>query len=97
MNAKFIRYIGKYAFQDCVNFKTLDFTGKEPDDKEIPVLASPYAFSLSDPSPVYKPGIEPEFQFINDDFEILVPGRLYDKWINSPNWTALKDHIRGVN
>lgn len=97
MNAKFIRYIGKYAFQDCINFKTLDFTEKEPDDDEIPVLASPYAFSLSDPGPVYKPGIEPEFHFINDNFEILVPMRLYDKWIKSPNWTALKDHIRGVN
>jgi hypothetical protein len=37
-----------------------------------------------------------EKQFINKTFKILIPIKLYDKWINSPNWSLLKEYIEGV-
>lgn len=61
----------------------LDFSGKK--DQYIPVLASPKAFMLEDGS-----------DFVNDTFVIKVPSRLYDRWIQDTNWSALKNHIIGV-
>ena len=60
LNIPFVRYIGKYAFQDCLKLKTIDFSNKT--DSDIPVLASPLAFMKSD-----------ETSLVNDYFKILVP------------------------
>lgn len=79
----FVRYIGKKTFTDCFNLEVLNFSSKS--DDEIPVLASTTAFMTSD-----------EKQFINKTFKILIPIKLYDKWINSPNWSLLKEYIEGV-
>ena len=79
----YVRYIGKYAFQDCTKLKCVDFSHKT--DDFIPVLASPEAFMLSDGS-----------GFVNGTFKIKVPSRLYAEWVKAPNWTAVKDHIEGV-
>ena len=39
LDIPYVKYIGRYAFRDCVNLNELDFSAKE--DDEIPVLASP--------------------------------------------------------
>jgi hypothetical protein len=75
-----VRYIGKYAFQNCTNLKLLDFSGKK--DDFIPILASPTAFMMSD-----------QKTFVNDSFYIKVPKRLLNEWRNAPNWSALTNHI----
>ena len=46
LDVRYVRHIGKYAFQDCINLKTLDFSGKT--DDYIPILDSPYAFMMQD-------------------------------------------------
>ena len=85
LNCKYVRYIGRFAFQDCENLQTLDFSEISPESTSIPVLASPEAFMKDDRK-----------TFINNSFEILVPNRLYDKWKSSTNWVALKKYIKGI-
>ena len=80
-----VRYIGRFAFQDCRNLNTLDFSDMDIGEGFIPVLASPEAFMLQDRK-----------TFVNDSFRILVPDSLYDKWTQAINWVALKNHITGV-
>jgi len=83
LTTTYVRYIGRYAFQDCVNLKMLDFSLKL--DSFIPVLASPTAFMMQDGE-----------TFVNDTFQIKVPARLLDEWKAAPNWAALKNHIIGA-
>ena len=54
----YVRYIGRYAFQDCINLQSLDFS----ECSEIPVLASAEAFMKQDGS-----------GFVNDSFVVIVP------------------------
>jgi hypothetical protein len=83
LDVRYVRHIGKYAFQDCINLKTLDFSRKT--DDYIPVLDSPHAFMMQD-----------LHTLVNETFQIVVPNSLLDKWRNSVNWSAVKNHIIGV-
>lgn len=83
LSLPFCRYIGKMAFEDCVNLEVLDFSGYGR--SKVPVLASPKAFTKRDTN-----------TFVNDTFKILVPNSMYDEWISAPNWASLKNHIQGV-
>lgn len=78
----FIRYIGKTAFNNCYNLELLDFSEKADDN--IPVLSDIRAFMTSNN------------EFVNENFMILIPNRLYDKWVESPNWITIKKYIKGV-
>ena len=79
----YVKYIGQYAFRDCINLKQLDFSAKE--DDEIPVLASPQAFMKMNSN-----------EFVNDEFKIYVPERLEEDWKQATNWVVLKERILGV-
>ena len=83
LDVRYVRHIGKYAFQDCINLKTLDFSRKT--DDYIPILDSPHAFMMQD-----------WHTLVNETFQIIVPNSLLDKWRNSVNWSAVKKHIIGV-
>lgn len=79
----YVRYIGRFAFQDCVKLKTLDFSQK--DDDFIPVLGDVTAFMMSDRETI-----------VNDYFRIVVPQRLLDVWKTAPNWIFYSNFIKGV-
>ena len=80
-----VRYIGRYAFQDCINLTSVDFSRYRDPDNFIPVLASPEAFMMSDRTTL-----------INASFVIKVPKSLETAWKAAPNWAALQNHIIGV-
>lgn len=83
LDVQYVRFIGRYAFQDCMNLNVLDFSKKS--DDFIPVLSDITAFMKSDKK-----------TFVNETFKIKVPLKLYDKWIVSPNWIVIQKYIEGV-
>jgi hypothetical protein len=66
------------AFNNCENLETVSFKGKT--DNEIPILDNINAFILQSGKIIPK-------------LKIIVPDNLYNKWITTPNWAALSDHI----
>lgn len=83
LEVPYVRYIGKYAFQDCINLKKLDFSKKE--DDFIPILSDITAFMKTDKE-----------TWVNNSFEIVVPQRLEEKWKISPNWVVIAKNIKGA-